>query len=362
MAAAREIAIVTGSLSGFGATRVMILLANEWSRMGHPVTFILLREDGTKPSYALDPAIEIVSFAQPSGMRIKRIATDHARLVSYAKQHPDAVLMSFLPEATIKCGAVAPFVRNEVLFAERNDPRRDPKSAFKRALRTLAFRFADVCVFQTGFAKSLFPTSVQRKGVVIPNPLAPSTPQPYEGERRKAVVAVCRLDEQKNIPMLLSTFSMLGAPYHDYVLEIYGEGPLRGEVEDLIASMGLSERVKLCGFVNDVHERIKDAALYVSTSDYEGISNSMLEALAIGLPCVVTDCPIGGAKEAIQDGVNGLLVPVGDAEACCSAMERILENPDLSNQFSLQACTIRQRLQIQEIAQSWIDAMKKGTQ
>ena len=93
--------------------------------------------------------------------------------------------------------------------------------------------------------------------------------------------------------------------------------------------------------------------MFVSSSDYEGLSNSMLEAMAIGLPTVCTDCPVGGARMVIRDGENGLLVPVGDREALAAAMCRVADDRALAETLSQNGRTLREKLSIGVIADEW---------
>jgi glycosyltransferase involved in cell wall biosynthesis len=103
----------------------------------------------------------------------------------------------------------------------------------------------------------------------------------------------------------------------------------------------------------DVLDVVKDCAMFVSSSDYEGLSNSMLEAMAIGLPCVCTDCLGGGARELIKDGENGLLVPTKDAKALAEAMCSMVDDKELSKRCSDNASKIREELSAEYIADKW---------
>lgn len=87
------------------------------------------------------------------------------------------------------------------------------------------------------------------------------------------------------------------------------------------------------GFRNDVHEKIADATMFVMSSDYEGLSNALLEAMAMGLPCISTDSPPGGARMVIRNGQNGLLVPVGNKEKLMEAMDSIAANAEMAEKW-----------------------------
>lgn len=354
----KEIVIITGSLQTTnGISRMLSQLASEWARSGHDVTAILIRDDGVYPSFQINEAVNIIRMPKASRIRLVRIVKDQIDLGRILKTMPNATLIAFQPNCTFKCGLLSLSLPNRIIASVRNDPTKAPNGRVSRALRTWGLGRADVCVFQTEYAKNLFSKKIRRKGVIIPNPINASLPSPYKGVRTKTIVSACRLAPQKNIPVSIRAFARLHEDHPDYVFDIYGDGPLHDEIEALIESEGLGGYVRLHDFVEDIHERMNSAAMFVSTSDYEGISNSMLEAIALGVPSVVTDCPVGGARQTVQDGVNGLLIPVGDVDACYHAMKRIIEEPGLAERLSAEAVKIREQLPISAIAQRWIDLM-----
>lgn len=172
------------------------------------------------------------------------------------------------------------------------------------------------------------------------------------GERKK-IVAVGRFTTQKNFPMLIRAFSEFHKKHSEYELVIYGEGELRTEYMKLIDELGLAYFVKLPGYVSDVNERMRSAAMYVSASNFEGISNAMLEALAMGVPSVCTDCPVGGAAMVIQDGRNGILIPVGDEQALYQQMCHLVENCEYAENLAQNALDIKNEYSIEMIANRW---------
>ena len=166
---------------------------------------------------------------------------------------------------------------------------------------------------------------------------------------------------QKNIELLLNAFEKLHIEYPGYSLEIYGnaqdneEREYKNKIIKLIGERQLDDCVTVYPPAAKVHERVLKSAMFVSSSDYEGLSNSMLEAMAIGLPCVCTDCLGGGAREVIKDHENGLIVPMNDAEAMCRAMKEFAENPTLAQKCSQNAAKIREELSAEKIARQWLD-------
>ena len=126
------------------------------------------------------------------------------------------------------------------------------------------------------------------------------------------------------------------------------------ELKKVSRTLGIEQNVRLRGFSGRVKEEINSAAMYVLSSDYEGISNSMLEAIALGIPVIATDCPIGGSGMYIEDGVNGLLVPVGGAEPMTEAMCRIADDRKLSASISEEGRKLREKNRVEQIADRFL--------
>ena len=155
--------------------------------------------------------------------------------------------------------------------------------------------------------------------------------------------------------MLIDAFSIFHNTHLDYSLEIYGIGEEEEKLKALAQKKNISDSVHFMGFSADVNEKMRNASMYVCSSDYEGISNSMLEALGMGIPTISTDCPIGGARQVIRDHENGLLVPVRDIKSLSDAMIEIAEDKELASKLSDNAYLIRQALQIDQIAKRWVN-------
>lgn len=271
----------------------------------------------------------------------------------FLKQHPGCTAFGFLIRSNISLLMAARGTDVRTVFCERNAPVRPdiPKNIIR-----LRDRFAPRCraaVFQTEEERDYY-RKLHCPTTVIPNPLKEDLPAPYQGERRHEIVNFCRLSPQKNLPLLLRAFARFHAEFPDYTLSLYGNGPEEENVRKLAQELGLADRVSVIPFAADVHARISDAAMFVSTSDFEGLSNSMLEAMAIGLPCVCTDCDGGGARMMIRDHENGLLVPKGDEDAVYHAMKEIAENPELAQTLSENAARLREELSVQKIAERWL--------
>lgn len=350
----KRIAFVLERLSNGGAERVTAALANCFANASdvevHVFTYVKeLNEYGLSTNvtrHNMDNAhtTGLLGILQKS----KYLHCDLNRI------KPDYVISLATPRTSILLWMLNIKRNFRLILSERNDPNRYPKSNFLKMMRNIAYRYCEMVVFQTSEAKNYFSLDIQNKSVVIPNPITENLPERFRGTRRKSIVNFCRLEEQKNLKLLIYAFSLIKDSFPDYKLEIYGNGPL---LEDLIKyseELNVSNDVVFYGFSNNIHERIVDASIYVSSSNYEGMSNSMIEALALGIPTICTDCPIGGAKMLINSYENGILTPVGDSERLSEAMKVLLQDKSLMKKLSENGSQIRNKLDVKIIAQRWM--------
>lgn len=269
------------------------------------------------------------------------------------KRNKDCTAFGFLIRSNISMLMAAKGTGVKTVFCERNNPVRPDMPQNIMRIRDKIYHRCTSAVFQTEDEMAYY-TGIKGKKVVIPNPLKENLPERYFGVRRHEIVNFCRLSPQKNIPLLIDAFEMLLQDHPDYTLRVYGEGPEKDNLKAYVKEKHLEDKAFIEEFASDIHERIKDAAMFVSTSDFEGLSNSMLEAMAIGLPTVCTDCDGGGARMMIENHVNGLLVPKGDKQAVYHAMKAIVEDEALSDRLSKNAEKIKIKLSVDNIVKEWI--------
>ena len=286
-----------------------------------------------------------------------------AWLKSYLQQNPDMTVIVFLQPSIPMVLLAAKGLPNKIIISERADPNRLMKKRYGKPFIEKYYTRADVAVFQTEDAKSVYPEAVSKKGTVILNPLKDNLPQPYHGERNRNITTFCRISNQKNLPLLVEAFSQVHNKHPEYTLRIIGDAPNEeGKVvlqtlDKQLNELNLKQSVILEPFMKNVHEAVIKDAMYVNSSDYEGISNAMLEAMAIGMPVICTDCPIGGAKATIKDGENGLLVPIQNAAMLAKAMNRVIEEKELADKLSWNAPLIRDELSLEAITEKWMQLL-----
>ncbi len=350
-----HITFFISSLGSGGAERVVSTLASELTGRGYRVSIVLIAN--RNQNYTLPENVQLRYLDCNQDLKKNALLRWPLRLKKLRRAvqelAPD-VVVSFMAETNIDVCLACLGLRVPVIVSERNDPAIDPASKAKQLLRRIAYLRARGFVFQTPDARDYFSPAIRQKGTIILNPLTAKIPEPFEGVRDRRIVAVGRLNRQKNYPLLLGAFGEFSREYPDYTLEIYGQGNLEAQVQAEAARLGLEGKVILKGFCADVHNAIRTAAFYVMSSDFEGMPNALIEAMALGLPSICTDCPCGGPRMLLEDGKNGLLVPVRDQAALAKAMKRMAADPRAAEEMGKNAQAIRSRVEVSAITDQWV--------
>lgn len=254
----------------------------------------------------------------------------------------------------------------KILCSERSDPYYYKKG--QSFIRSTCISFSDCIVFQTNEASNYYCKKIRNKSVVIPNPVIVNDDitdryirltVPF-CQRKDVVVSVGRFTmRQKRQDILLKAFQNVCQSYPDIRLIIYGDGRDRSLIEGMIEELGISDKVVLAGIVNNIEEKIFDAKMFVLSSDYEGIPNSLIEAMVIGVPCVSTDCSPGGARLLIENGENGYLVERENYIQMAEKMKNLIENENISNQFSINSRKIADKFSEDKIFAMWKQLIQK---
>ena len=343
-----KIVFVLPDMVGGGTERVVALLANEYVKKGYETDILLFA--GKHIAYLLDERVKVHIVGEVSGgnpiLRLQRVIN----MRRFYKKNKDCCIFAFSVMGAVFSVVASLGIPCRMLVSERNDPTRYEH----QKIRNWAYKKAEKIVLQTEDMRTCFPDKLSGKMVVIPNPVPDDIPEPYMGIRQKRVVSVARLQPQKNQKLLLDAFSQFIKKYPEYELYLFGVGILEKELKEQAKKLSIADKVIFKGFSSEVREKIRDSAMFVLSSDYEGISNSMIEALAMGIPVISTDCPIGGSRMYIQDHINGLLTPVGDADALCKAMCDVAGNEELAKKLSQNGAKIRETYHLGKIADRFL--------
>jgi len=347
-----------GGLSGGGAERVVCNLSNYLNERGHTVSILTMGDD--IPTYAIEPVIQrkcLINQNERSFFLLNSVRRIY-RFIKYILNHKTDCYVVFLPVTTILLLTFRRLVKAKVIASERMDPALYPQK-YKKKLRRLANR-CDGWIFQTNEQQLWYGSlkdKIKRK--VISNAInSDFILPPYNGERKKTIVTSGRLASRKNHKLLISAFFSIASDFPDYTLIIYGEGKMRNELENQIESLGLKNRVLLPGYTTGIRDNIYDASLYVLSSDSEGMPNALMEAMAMGVPSISTDCDGGGARFLIENGKNGLLVPKNDVEALATAMRDLLSHPEKAERLGSEGRKLCERLAPEKIYGEWEEFIK----
>ena len=351
------------TMTSGGAERVIANLANYLSKLNHEVTILTLLD--RECAYKLDSSVKYHSLKIREGKKkifdkIKSIFENKKKYLKYLENNKQDIIISFLPRASYYSAMVAKKSKTKLIISERNDPSSIYNSIFKRVWTKFMYKKADGFVFQTKMASEFFNKDIVNRSVIIPNPVNDSFfIDYYKGNRKKIIVSIGRLSSQKNQLLLINAFKKVSDNHSDYKLIIYGEGPLRNELENRIKELNLSDKVFLPGISKNILEDIYDASMFVLPSNYEGMPNALMEALALGIPSISTDCSCGGPRELIINNKDGLLIPVNDKESLIEAMENLINNPDKCLKFSKASNKKMKKYNVEEINKKWLAIINK---
>lgn len=362
-----KIALAIASLGPGGAERVMSLLANYWAERGDEVTLVTL-ESRDADVYAVDRRVRRVALGLVSDsnglFRALRSNWRRIRALRAAIRSSGApVVLSFEDRTNVIVVMAALGLDVRCVVSERTDPVRHRIGAHWNLFRRLSYPFADGLVVQTA---QLIPWAGRvmfgrRRVHAIPNPLRiplNSDAKSPPAQTQPTVVAVGRLWAEKGYDVLIKAFARIALDFPEWTITIVGEGPERESLTALAAELSMADRVALPGWTAEPERALSQAALFVTSSRYEGFPNALLEAMATGLPVISTACT--GSSEIIIDGRDGLLVAVDDVDALAAALRRLMGDAVLRRELGENALATSRRYQPSAIMPMWDAALAGG--
>ena len=356
--AVKKVMFHLNSLGKGGAERVVSLLANEF--VENHVEAVIATEWFSEEEYEVKPQVKRIhaglSGEEESASRVMKQWIRIRNLRRVLLQEKPDVLLSFCVKANYRAMMATVGTGIPVIVSVRNDPKIDYVGKANSLMNKLFLNKAAGCVFQTEEAKEFFDDILQKKSVIICNPVNEKYLSAKRKKPGKKIVCVGRLVAQKNQMLLVNAFERILEKYPDYGLYLYGDGSddeCKDELLKYVAKKRLGDKIRFMGLSSTLETDMADASMFVLPSNYEGMPNALMEAMALGLPVISTDCPCGGSRYWIETGVTGQLVPVKNVEAMADAMEYYIRNPKEAEKMGE---TARERLKeatIDKVFEQW---------
>lgn len=359
-----NIIFLTNSIGFAGAEKMMAFVANSLAERGHKVSIVNFNSMGSYlkgyTQYFLK-SITVFSYEGQEKGNYRRL-----KLIKFAynivKEIRPDVLVGFTTFPNYVGKIIGTILKVPSVMSERGDPNITiNKRNLHSLLELIVINRSEGAVFQIKGASIFFSKKLQKRGTIIPNPIFinDKIESVHMSQREKSVVSVGRLDNsQKRYDIMIQAFAIFSKTHPDYILKLYGDGADKDKILDWACQTGISSKVKLMGLSkNPMKDTCKDG-IFLITSDFEGISNSLLEAMAIGLPCVSTDSTPGGARMLIKNRENGLLCPIQDPNSIANALIEFAENPQFAERCGLNAKDVVSRFSPSVLMDKWDDYLK----
>jgi len=356
-------------MGGGGAERVAASLANAWVERGHQVTLMPTFSGRGGCVYPLSCDVRLEYLADHVGGargRLRRLVA----LRTYIRRSAPDVIVSFLPDVNVAAIFGAAGTGVPVIACERTYPPllAPPLPIVYRILRRLSYPHAAMLVGQTEevreWLRGICPrTPIQAIPNMVRYPLPAGRPVMPPGEvvppDRPLILAAGRLDGWKRFDVLISAFTSLAAQFPDWHLVILGEGRERATLERRVEAAGLAGRAHLPGFAGNLGDWYARADLFVMTSAYEGFPNTLLEAMAYGLPAVAFDVRTG-PREITAGGRRAVLLPDhGHVARLIEALGALIQDADRRHRLGLLATEVREEFSMERVLSAWESLFEK---
>ena len=351
----RKIVYVINTLRVGGAAKMLKYVANISAEIFEDVSIISVY-DIDYASQELLPQIKVYSLGFENVNRLKR----QFLMVSAIRKAIDSFrpkyVCAFIGHVNVMVRMATWSMKEVVMMsAERGDPFTQP--LIWKWITKWAYRWSDYCFFQLEKQRDFFGNRIASRSFVIPNPFITNTPvEPYSGIRKKTIVSAGRFGYEKCYDDLIDAFYKVHQKHPEYRLVLYGEGPMLPEYEKQVSKLGLNEYVSFPGYVKSVAKEIQQDGIFILSSLFEGIPNSLIEAMSIGSPFVATDCTPGGPAFLFKNQERGVLVKVHDPQAIAEAICRYIEDPDFAQAMGAKAVEVLEDIDENRVRKQWLEA------
>lgn len=349
-----KLIISCATLAAGGAERVLSTLSTSFADKYDTVIYVMWLN--VPIFYNMDERVKIHSIEKEVGSKndVKKMLWFRSFI---QKERPD-ILLSFLEPFNIRVLISTIGLGVRIFVAERNDPHGVNKYWIVDQFEKSVYWLADKILVQTETIRKFFDGSLHDRTIVIYNPV--NLPPEMVGKalntnKKKRIVSIARLTPQKNNDVLIKAFAMFYVNHPDYTLTIYGIGEQKEELRQLSDSLGVGISVFMPGPSKTIHDDILDAEMMCLVSSREGMSNSMIESMCLGLPCICTK--VSGAIDLIKDGENGLLVEIGDVDGLFEKMNFVANNPNRARDIGDRATQLYHLLNKDRICKEWLEVL-----
>ncbi len=315
-------------MGGGGAERVVSVWASQLAERGYDVgIFTFARKEG---EYKTHPKVKRLTLADNNKEYLSMSYFKRYRLIrKTVKEFSPDVVISFIQRMQVWIAITTIGLKMKRIDTVRISPWNASGGNFVKWLWKLCFKTGDLTILQSEDQKPFFSKAVQKKCLIVPNPLNDAYEKEGKTEfsqRATRFIAAGRLSKQKNFPLLIKAFAKACKEHSGITLDIYGKGDdaYVAELQALIEGLGVNNRIHLCGRTDDMHGALMEHDAFVMSSDYEGMPNALAEAMAVGLVCISTDCRTG-PRDLIKNGENGFLVPVGDVDTMADSIKAVAD-------------------------------------
>lgn len=347
----KKIIFCIDTLGKGGAERVISVLSNEFCKYNDVYIITLFKE---KIEYKINEKIKLIQLNNNSKNLFNYIKKIVQLKKIFKSIKPD-VIISFLIKSSIFTAIAGK--KYNLIISDRNDPNTEYKEKIHYFAMKNTYKNAKGFVFQTNDAKKYFEKIYKLskyKVKIILNPVD----RKFENvkickDKKKEIISIGRLTPQKNFKLLIESFSRISEKIPEYKLNIYGNGEMYSELQAYIEDKGLTNRVFLKGICDNIQDVLSSTSIYVLSSNYEGMPNTLIEAMTVGLPVIATDCPCGGPKMLIQNKINGILVPKENSEIMSKEIMHLIKDEKLREKISIEARKIINKVKTEFIVKEW---------
>lgn len=325
---------ISRTLAGGGAERFISLLASCLAKRGDQVNLLLYERLDNE--YTIDNKVTIrlmrkrkMSIIDKIG-RIKEMS-DLLKIIN-----PD-VIIPFVDTVVICSYLANMLTKKTFIFTVRVSPWHEDGTAFAKLARKLIAKNSSAIMIQNMEQSLFFPRAYRNKIFAVPNPVDElflmSKGREYHNEITK-IIMIGRIEYQKNYKIMIDAIKEIYDSGRKVTVNIFGNGSLEGKLIKYIEDMAMSNIVFYRGRTNNVEEELRKSDLFLMTSDYEGMPNSLMEAMATGIPVVSSDC-MTGPKTLIKDGETGFLFNTGNISSLIQKLVYVIDNPNVTNKVGM---------------------------